>query len=168
MRKIAAPDVQPWEPKLETTPMFNPFMTTTNPSESLDEAEVQARGTAGLDAPSDEPISPITDRSPRPHGRQQNTMCPVLPLSAPLRVAARKAAVIVCTMAGAIWLASAQPAEATQQFATQTGEACGQCHVSPKGAGALSPAGQAFKANGNKVPKDHAAESTSPAPTPLK
>jgi len=65
----------------------------------------------------------------------------------------------VCHTIGAIWLAAAQPAAATQQFATQTGETCGQCHVSPKGAGPLTPAGQAFKANGNKVPAD----SSSPA-----
>ncbi len=76
-----------------------------------------------------------------------------------MTVSARKATIIVCHTIGGIWLAAAQPAAATQQFATQTGEACGQCHVSPKGAGPLTPAGQAFKANGNKAP----AESSPPA-----
>jgi hypothetical protein len=66
--------------------------------------------------------------------------------------------IVVCQAIGTILLAAAQPAAATQQFATQTGETCGQCHVSPKGAGPLTPAGQAFKANGNKTP----AESSSP------
>jgi len=69
-----------------------------------------------------------------------------------MTVSARKATIIVCNTIGGIWLATAQPAAATQQFATQTGETCGQCHVSAKGAGPLTPEGQAFKANGNKAP----------------
>lgn len=69
-----------------------------------------------------------------------------------MRVSARKATIIVCQISGAIWLAAAQPATATQLFATQTGQSCAQCHVNPKGAGPLTPAGQAFKANGNKAP----------------
>jgi hypothetical protein len=77
-----------------------------------------------------------------------------------MTVSARKATIIVCQAIGTIWLAAGQPATATQQFATQTGETCGQCHVSPKGAGPLTPAGQAFKANGNKAPAD----SSSPGP----
>jgi hypothetical protein len=85
-----------------------------------------------------------------------------------MTASARKATLIVCNVVGAIWLATAQPAAATQQFATQTGETCGQCHVSPKGAGPLTPAGEAFKANGNKVPKDKQAESASPGSSPPK
>jgi hypothetical protein len=73
-----------------------------------------------------------------------------------MTLSVRKATVIVCHTIGAIWLAAA-PAAATQQFAAQTGETCGQCHVSPKGAGPLTPAGQAFKANGNKAPADSSA-----------
>jgi hypothetical protein len=80
-----------------------------------------------------------------------------------MTVSARKATIMVCNTLGGIWLAAAQPAAATQQFATETGKTCGQCHVSPKGAGPLTPAGQAFKANGNKAP----AESSAPgAATP--
>ncbi len=75
-----------------------------------------------------------------------------------MTVSARKATIVIFNSIGGILLAAAQPAAATQQFATQTGEACGQCHVSAKGAGPLTPAGQAFKANGNKAP----AESSSP------
>jgi hypothetical protein len=86
-----------------------------------------------------------------------------------MTVSVRKATTIVCsTIIGAIWLAAAQPASATQQFATQTGEACGQCHVNPKGAGPLTPAGQAFKANGNKAPNDKGADATAPGSTPPK
>lgn len=79
-----------------------------------------------------------------------------------MTVFANKATIIVCAMAAAIWLTAAQPAAATQQFATQTGQTCGQCHVNPKGAGPLTPAGQAFKANGNK------AAAPSPGSTPPK
>jgi hypothetical protein len=85
-----------------------------------------------------------------------------------MTMSARKAAIIVCNTIGAMWLASAQPAAATQQFATQTGKTCGECHVSPKGAGPLTPAGQAFKANGNKEPKGKDAESAAAGSTPPK
>jgi mono/diheme cytochrome c family protein len=46
-----------------------------------------------------------------------------------------------------------QPAAATAQFAKDTGKACGDCHTSAKGGGPLTPLGQQFKANGNKMPK---------------
>jgi hypothetical protein len=85
-----------------------------------------------------------------------------------MTVSATKTTMIVCTTVGAIWLAAAQPAAATPLFATQTGESCGQCHVSPKGAGPLTPAGQAFKANGNKAPKEKEADATSPGTSPPK
>ena len=42
---------------------------------------------------------------------------------------------------------------ATAQFGTETGKACGDCHTNPKGGGALTPLGEKFKANGNKMPK---------------
>jgi hypothetical protein len=48
-------------------------------------------------------------------------------------------------------LAVVQTAAATEAYATQTGEACVSCHTSPAG-GALNAAGDAFKANGNKLP----------------
>jgi hypothetical protein len=45
-----------------------------------------------------------------------------------------------------------RPASATVQFATDTGKACGACHVSAKGGGKLTPYGVKFQANGNKSP----------------
>jgi len=39
------------------------------------------------------------------------------------------------------------------QFAKDTGKSCADCHTNPKGGGALTPLGEAFKANGNKLPK---------------
>ena len=53
---------------------------------------------------------------------------------------------------GAISLIISQPATATPQFAKETGKACGDCHVSDKGGGPLTPLGEKFKANGNKMP----------------
>jgi hypothetical protein len=54
---------------------------------------------------------------------------------------------------GAASLLVAQPAGATVQFAKDTGKSCADCHTNPKGGGALTPLGEAFKANGNKLPK---------------
>ncbi len=49
-------------------------------------------------------------------------------------------------------LAISAPAGATVQFAKETGKSCGACHTDPKGAGPLTPFGEKFKANGNKLP----------------
>ena len=49
-------------------------------------------------------------------------------------------------------LTTSRPANATSAFATQTGKACGQCHEKAAGGGKLTPFGEAFKANGNKLP----------------
>jgi mono/diheme cytochrome c family protein len=38
-----------------------------------------------------------------------------------------------------------QRAEATPAYAQQTGKACGACHTSPGGGGALTSAGKAFQ-----------------------
>lgn len=75
-----------------------------------------------------------------------------------MKVNAKKLAVTACNtlaalaMTGTTWMVISQPAVATPQFATQTGQACGACHQNPKGGGALTPAGEKFKANGNKMP----------------
>jgi hypothetical protein len=58
----------------------------------------------------------------------------------------------VILIAGTASLMISRPAEATAQFATQTGKACGDCHVSAAGGGKLTPFGEAFKANGHKLP----------------
>ncbi len=70
MTNIRAPDLQPWEPKLETAPVFNAFMNPTNPAKSLDEEEAEARRAAGVevpddvDAPGDEPAPAATESPP--------------------------------------------------------------------------------------------------------
>ncbi len=53
---------------------------------------------------------------------------------------------------GASVLLTSQPARATAQFATQTGKSCTACHTSPEGGASLTPYGEKFKANGNKLP----------------
>jgi hypothetical protein len=53
---------------------------------------------------------------------------------------------------GAISLLTAQRAAATPQFAKDTGKSCGDCHTNPSGGGTLTPFGEKFKANGNKMP----------------
>jgi hypothetical protein len=56
--------------------------------------------------------------------------------------------------AGTACLIISLPAKATPQFASETGKACGQCHENASGGGKLTSFGQAFKANGNKLPAD--------------
>jgi hypothetical protein len=61
-------------------------------------------------------------------------------------------AAAVILFAGTTSLIISRPANATPAFATQTGKACGECHESKAGGGKLTPFGEAFKANGNKLP----------------
>jgi hypothetical protein len=58
--------------------------------------------------------------------------------------------VVAGLIAATVLVTVSRPASATPQFATQTGKACGACHQNPAGGGALKPAGQKFKDNGNK------------------
>jgi len=74
-----------------------------------------------------------------------------------MQVHTKKVVVFVCGAAAAILIAGAmsltvsQPANATPQYAQQTGKACGFCHKNPAGGGALKPPGEKFKANGHKL-----------------
>jgi hypothetical protein len=56
-------------------------------------------------------------------------------------------------LAGTTIVLTPSPAMATQAFAAQTSKACGVCHQNPAGGGKLKAYGEAFKANGNKLPK---------------
>lgn len=68
-----------------------------------------------------------------------------------------KAFAIVCSfavaglIAGVMSVTATRSASATPAFAQSTGKACGFCHQNAAGGGALKPAGQKFKANGNKL-----------------
>ncbi len=61
------------------------------------------------------------------------------------------AAAALGILTGAIWLAPA-PAEATPAYASQTGLACGRCHVNPAGGGPRNAFDNAFAKNGHKLP----------------
>lgn len=67
-----------------------------------------------------------------------------------LRLAACLASAIV--VAGMIALCAPRAAQATAQFATQTGLPCSQCHADLNTPTKLTDFGQAFHANGDKVP----------------
>ena len=76
-----------------------------------------------------------------------------------MRAYANRAFVLACSAAaaavivGAASLVISRPAAATAQFAKDTGKSCGDCHTAAKGGGPLTPFGEKFKANGNKLPK---------------
>ncbi len=55
--------------------------------------------------------------------------------------------------AGTITLVAPNTAQATPAYASQTGLACGKCHVNPAGGGPNTAFGKAFAANGHKLPK---------------
>jgi hypothetical protein len=71
------------------------------------------------------------------------------PLSGRVLVLAGAAA--TAAMVGGLWLAPA-PANATPGYASQTKLSCGRCHVSAGGGGPRTAFGNAFAANGHKVP----------------
>ena len=58
----------------------------------------------------------------------------------------------VALIAGFAAFAVPRPADALPAYAQQTGLACGRCHVNPAGGGARTAFGNAFAANGHKVP----------------
>jgi len=51
-----------------------------------------------------------------------------------------------------ICVVAARPALATVQFAKDTGKSCGTCHTAAAGGGPLTPFGEKFHANGDKLP----------------
>ena len=58
----------------------------------------------------------------------------------------------VALILGLAAFAAPQPADALPAYAQQTGLSCGRCHVNPAGGGARTAFGNAFLANGHKVP----------------
>lgn len=53
-------------------------------------------------------------------------------------------------IAGAMIIVAPRSVQATPQFSSQTGKACGACHTNPAGGGKLTAAGEAFKAKMKK------------------
>jgi mono/diheme cytochrome c family protein len=79
--------------------------------------------------------------------RQERELKPVPGLV--LGLAGALATAVVVALAAFV---APQPADALPAYAQQTKLACGRCHVSAAGGGALTAFGKAFAANGHKVP----------------
>jgi hypothetical protein len=62
------------------------------------------------------------------------------------------AAGILMVLAVLATFAPSRRADALPSYAQQTGLACGRCHVNPAGGGPRTAFGNAFAANGHKVP----------------
>jgi mono/diheme cytochrome c family protein len=61
--------------------------------------------------------------------------------------------VAALAVGGAIAVAVPKPAVALPAYAAQTGKACGACHQNPDGGGPRNAFGEAFAANGHKLPE---------------
>jgi hypothetical protein len=62
------------------------------------------------------------------------------------------ASVAVLAIGGVLAVSAPRSANAKPEFAAATGKPCGTCHQNPGGGGPLKPFGEAFKANGYKLP----------------
>ncbi len=62
------------------------------------------------------------------------------------------AAVAALTVCGALMIVAPKPAAALPAYAAATGKPCGACHVNPAGGGPRNAYGEAFAANGHKLP----------------
>ena len=60
---------------------------------------------------------------------------------------------VAMLLAAATMTLSPGQAQATVKYAEQTGLPCGKCHVNPGGGGKRTAFGDAYAANGHKVPK---------------
>jgi hypothetical protein len=54
--------------------------------------------------------------------------------------------------AGALTIAASGSAQALPAYAAATGKPCGACHQNPAGGGPRNAFGEAFAANGHKLP----------------
>jgi mono/diheme cytochrome c family protein len=61
-------------------------------------------------------------------------------------------AVAVLAAAGMLTIAAPKSATALPAYAASTGKACGACHTNPAGGGPRTALGEAFAANGHKLP----------------
>jgi len=60
---------------------------------------------------------------------------------------------VAVVLVGALSVLAARPVLATAQFAKDTGKSCGACHTAAAGGGPLTPFGEKFHANGDKLPR---------------
>ncbi|HWJ18461.1 hypothetical protein [Bradyrhizobium sp.] len=62
------------------------------------------------------------------------------------------AVVAALAVGGVLTIAAPKPAAALPAYAAATGKACGACHANPAGGGPRTAFGEAFAANGHKLP----------------
>ena len=62
-------------------------------------------------------------------------------------------AIAALAVGGVLTIAAPKQASATPAYAASTGKACGACHQNPAGGGPRNAFGEAFAANGHKLPK---------------
>jgi len=62
------------------------------------------------------------------------------------------AAVATIVVGGALTIAIPKSATALPAYSASTGKACGACHQNPAGGGPRNAFGEAFAANGHKLP----------------
>jgi mono/diheme cytochrome c family protein len=61
-------------------------------------------------------------------------------------------AIAVAAAGGVLAIGASSIASALPAYVSQTGQACGACHTNPAGGGPLTALGDAFAANGRKLP----------------
>jgi mono/diheme cytochrome c family protein len=64
----------------------------------------------------------------------------------------RVTVVVVLSIGAALTIAVPKSAQALPAYAAATGKACGACHQNPAGGGPRNAFGEAFAANGHKLP----------------
>jgi mono/diheme cytochrome c family protein len=62
------------------------------------------------------------------------------------------AVVAALAVGGALTIVAPKSAQALPAYAAATGKACGACHQNPAGGGPRNAFGEAFAANGHKLP----------------
>jgi len=62
------------------------------------------------------------------------------------------AVAVALVVGGAMMVSVPKSAQALPAYAAQTGKACGACHQNPAGGGPRNAFGEAFAANGHKLP----------------
>jgi hypothetical protein len=62
------------------------------------------------------------------------------------------AVVAALAIGGALTIVAPKSVDALPAYAASTGKACGACHQNPAGGGARNAFGEAFAANGHKLP----------------
>jgi len=59
---------------------------------------------------------------------------------------------VALVVGGALMISAPRSAQALPAYAAETGKACGACHQNPAGGGPRNAFGEAFAANGHKLP----------------